>query len=150
MAKLKRDTDVKDEMYSRVKRVYGVFILVALLVVVRLVWVSAFSSETAYNAERLERRIFIVDSVYSRRGSILARDGEPLATSILRYRVDFDMASDGFDSLALFREQADSGRGVPPPHDRGAQQTLPRCLPQGYDGAALGGLLRPYMGHAAA
>ena len=94
MAKLKRDTDVKDEMYSRVKRVYGVFILVALLVVVRLVWVSAFSSETAYNAERLERRIFIVDSVYSRRGSILARDGEPLATSILRYRVDFDMASD--------------------------------------------------------
>lgn len=108
MAKLKRDTDVKDEMYSRVKRVYGVFILVALLVVVRLVWVSAFSSETAYNAERLERRIFIVDSVYSRRGSILARDGEPLATSILRYRVDFDMASDGFDSLALFREQADS------------------------------------------
>lgn len=108
MAKLKRGTDVKDEMYSRVKRVYGVFILVALLVVVRLVWVSAFSSETAYNAERLERRIFIVDSVYSRRGSILARDGEPLATSILRYRVDFDMASDGFDSLALFREQADS------------------------------------------
>ena len=108
MAKLKRDTDVKYEMYSRVKRVYGVFILVALLVVVRLVWVSAFSSETAYNAERLERRIFIVDSVYSRRGSILARDGEPLATSILRYRVDFDMASDGFDSLALFREQADS------------------------------------------
>ena len=40
MAKLKRDTDVKDEMYSRVKRVYGVFILVALLVVVRLVCLS--------------------------------------------------------------------------------------------------------------
>lgn len=108
MAKLKRDTDVKDEMYTRVKKVYGVFILVALLVVVRLVWVSALSSETAYNAGRLERRIFIADSVYSRRGSILARDGEPLATSILRYRVDFDMASDGFDSLSLFREQADS------------------------------------------
>ncbi len=108
MAKLKRDTDVKDEMFSRVKRVYGVFILVALCVVVRLVWVSALSPETAYNAKRLERRIFIADSVYSRRGSILARDGEPLATSILRYRVDFDMASDGFDSLALFREQADS------------------------------------------
>lgn len=108
MAKLKRDTDVKDEMYTRVKKVYGVFILVALCVVVRLVWVSALSAETAYNADRLERRIFIADSVYSRRGSILARDGEPLATSILRYRVDFDMASDGFDSLELFREQADS------------------------------------------
>lgn len=108
MAKLKRDTDVKDEMYTRVKKVYGVFILVALSVVVRLVWVSALSPETAYNAKRLDSRIFIADSVYSRRGSILARDGEPLATSILRYRVDFDMASDGFDSLELFNEQADS------------------------------------------
>ena len=42
------------------------------------------------------------------RGSILARDGEPLATSILRYRVDFDMASEGFDSLEIFRKQADT------------------------------------------
>ncbi len=95
-------------MYARVKKVYGLFILVGLCVMVRLVWVLGFSGEIAYNADRLQQRIFVADSVYSRRGSILARDGEPLATSILRYRVDFDMASDGFDSLALFREQADS------------------------------------------
>lgn len=108
MAKRKRDSDIKDEMYGRVKRVYGVFILVGLCVMVRLVWVLAFSGEVAYNADRLQQRIFVADSVYSRRGSILARDGEPLATSILRYRVDFDMAGEGFDSLALFTEQADS------------------------------------------
>lgn len=108
MAKRKQETDIKEEMYSRVKKVYGLFILVGLCVMARLIWVLAFSHEIAYNAGRLQQRIFVTDSVYSRRGSILARDGEPLATSILRYRVDFDMASDGFDSLAMFREQADS------------------------------------------
>ncbi len=108
MAAKKREIDIKDEMYSRVKTVYILFILVGLCVMVRLVWVLDFSSEIACNADRLQQRIFVADSVYSRRGSILARDGEPLATSILRYRVDFDMAGEGFDSLALFREQADS------------------------------------------
>lgn len=108
MAAKKREIDIKDEMYSRVKTVYILFILVGLCVMMRLVWVLGFSSEIACNADRLQQRIFVADSVYSRRGSILARDGEPLATSILRYRVDFDMAGEGFDSLALFREQADS------------------------------------------
>ena len=108
MAAKKREIDIKDEMYSRVKKVYGLFILVGLCVMVRLVWVLGFSGEIACNADRLQQRIFVADSVYSRRGSIMARDGEPLATSILRYRVDFDMAGEGFDSLALFREQADS------------------------------------------
>ncbi|MBR2399579.1 MAG: cell division protein FtsI, partial [Alistipes sp.] len=108
MAKQKREIDVRAEMFSRVKQVYGLFILVGLCVVVRLIWVLAFSGEVAYNAERLEKRIFVADSVYSRRGSILSRDREPLATSILRYRVDFDMGSDGFDSLNTFKEQADT------------------------------------------
>ncbi len=108
MAKQKREIDVRAEMFSRVKRVYGLFILVGLCVLVRLIWVLAFSGEISYNAERLEERIFVPDSVYSRRGSILSRDGEPLATSILRYRVDFDMGSDGFDSLNTFKEQADT------------------------------------------
>ena len=108
MVKRKQETDIKDQMYGRVKKVYGLFILVGLCVMARLIWVLAFSREIGCNAERLQQRIFVTDSVYSRRGAILARDGEPLATSILRYRVDFDLASDGFDSLAMFREQTDS------------------------------------------
>lgn len=95
-------------MFSRAKTLHGIFLVTALCVVVRLVWVLWFSGEVAHNADRLEERIFVADSVYSRRGSIMARDGEPLATSILRYRVDFDMASDGFDSLKTFAEQADT------------------------------------------
>ena len=93
MAKQKREVDVREEMFDRVKALHWCFILIGLCVLARLVWVSFFSAEVAHNAARLEERIFIADSVYARRGSILARDGEPLATSILRYRVDFDMAS---------------------------------------------------------
>ena len=108
MVRKRTDVDVKAEMYERVKWLYALFIILGVGVLVRLLWVSFFSVEIAHNADRLEERIFIPDSVYSRRGSILARSGEPLATSLLRYRVDFDMASEGFDSLALYKEQVDT------------------------------------------
>lgn len=108
MAKKKVETDVKGEMFERVQIVYWLFIFVGLGVIARLVWVMLPITETAYNAERLEERIYQSDTVISRRGSILARDGEPLATSILRYRIDFDMGSEGFDDDEVFRENVDS------------------------------------------
>lgn len=103
-----KEVDIREEMFLRVKMVHIIFVFVALLVLARLVWVFAFSEDIEHNAQKLDERIFRMDTVYARRGSILARDGAPLATSILRYRVDFDMASEGFDSLSLFREQADT------------------------------------------
>ena len=108
MAKRRQDTAVKTEMYARVQVVYITFILLALAIIARLVWVALPTSESAYNAERLESRIFYSDTIISRRGSILSRDGEPLATSILRYRLDFDMGSEGFDDEEAFYENADS------------------------------------------
>lgn len=107
MAK-KREIDVKEEMFDRVKWLHIAFNAVALLVVVRLIWVLFFSAEIATNAEKLEERIFVRDTIQPLRGSILARGGEPLATSIQRYRIDFDMGSEGFDSLELFKRHADS------------------------------------------
>ena len=95
-------------MYERVKQVYVLFVVVGLCVIARLVWVMLPNTETAYNAARLEERIFFSDTIISRRGSILARDGEPLATSILRYRIDFDMGSEGFDDEEVFAENVDS------------------------------------------
>ena len=68
MAKKRSDIDVKGEMYDRVKQVYGLFILVGLCVIVRLVWVMLPITETAKNAERLEQRIYLSDTVISRRG----------------------------------------------------------------------------------
>lgn len=108
MAKKRVEIDVKDEMYSRAKWLHVVFNAVALLVIVRLVWVLFFSSEVAVNAVKLEERIYTRDTIQPLRGSILARDGEPLAISIQRYRVDMDMGSEGFDSLELFQRHADS------------------------------------------
>lgn len=108
MAKKRVEVDVKEEMFDRVKWLHIVFNVVGVLVILRLVWVLFLSTEIAVNAEKLEERIFVRDTIQPLRGSILARGGEPLATSIQRYRIDFDMGSEGFDSLELFKRHADS------------------------------------------
>ena len=108
MAQKREETAIKREMRFKAYWVYGLFILAGLFAMARLVWVMLPTTQTAYNAKRLQSRIYRTDTLISRRGSILARDGEPLATSILRYRIDFDMGSEGFDDEELFRENVDS------------------------------------------
>lgn len=99
---------IKSDILLRVRLLYVLFILAGGVVLVRLVWVQLFSAEVAYNADRLSSRIFTEEVIPAQRGSILSRDGEPLATSIFRYQAAFDFASPGLDSLRTFREQADS------------------------------------------
>ena len=99
---------IKSDILLRVRVLYAFFILAGVVVLARLVWVQLFSSEVAYNADRLARRIFTEEVIPAQRGSILSRDGEPLATSIFRYQAAFDFASPGLDSLKTFHEQADS------------------------------------------
>ena len=108
MARKRPEIDVKAEMYDRAKWLYVVFFAAGLVVTLRLIWVIFLSNEISVNAEKLEQRIFVHDTIQPLRGSILARGGEPLATSIQRYRIDFDMGSEGFDSLELFSQHADS------------------------------------------
>ncbi len=100
--------DIKGDILTRVRVLYVLFIVVGVMIFARLVWVQAFSSEVAFNAERLEGRIFRHQEIKAHRGSILTRDGEPLATSIFRYQVEMDFGSEGFDSLAIYHEQSDS------------------------------------------
>lgn len=99
---------IKGDILLRVRMLYTLFILLGVVIFGRLVWVQLFSREVKVNAERMEHRIFREERVRARRGNILSRDGEALATSIFRYRVEFDMAAEGFDSLELFHEQSDS------------------------------------------
>ncbi|HIY47314.1 MAG TPA: PASTA domain-containing protein [Candidatus Alistipes faecigallinarum] len=99
---------IKSDILLRVRLLYVLFILAGAVVLARLVWVQLFSAEVAYNADRLASRIFTEKEIPAQRGSILSRDGEPLATSIFRYQAAFDFASPGLDSLKTFREQADS------------------------------------------
>ena len=99
---------IKSDILLRVRLLYVLFILARAVVLARLVWVQLFSAEVAYNADRLASRIFTEKEIPAQRGSILSRDGEPLATTIFRYQAAFDFASPGLDSLKTFREQADS------------------------------------------
>lgn len=103
---------IKSDILLRVRLLYVLFILAGAVVLGRLVWVQLLSREVARNAERLAGRIFTEVTVPARRGSIVARNGDPLAASIFRYRVAFDFASPGLDSLSTYREQSDSLAGL--------------------------------------
>lgn len=99
---------IKKDILLRVRLLYALFIFAGAVVLLRLIWVQFISPETDYNAKRLATRIFTEEIIPAQRGSILARNGEPLATSIFRYQVAFDFGSEGLDSLKTFNEQADS------------------------------------------
>ena len=143
---------IKSDILLRVRLLYVLFILAGAVVLGRLVWVQLFSSEVAYNAERLASRIFTEETIPAQRGSILSRGGAPLATSIFRYQAAFDFASPGLDSLKTFREQSDSwpnssrrSSGTSPPPNTAANSarstpattgsstdaTRPTCAPKG-------------------
>ena len=86
---------IKSDILLRVRLLYVLFILAGGIVLLRLVWVQLFSAEVAYNADRLSSRIFTEETIAAQRGSILSRDGEPLATSIFRYQAAFDFVLAG-------------------------------------------------------
>lgn len=96
------------DITRRVKVLYGIFSLVAILVFVRIGYVQFVSGETAVNAEKLRKTIIFRDSLAAHRGSIFDRNGKPLATSIFRQSVIFDFGSEGFDNRERFLEDADS------------------------------------------
>lgn len=101
-------SNIKSDILLRVNALYLIFVVVVLVVLVRLVCVQFFSHETRTNARRLSARIFLPDTLYAQRGSILSRDGEPLAISIFRYQPLFDFDSEGFEDTETFVKQSDS------------------------------------------
>ncbi|MEG2365683.1 MAG: penicillin-binding transpeptidase domain-containing protein [Alistipes sp.] len=99
---------IKSDILLRVRLLYVLFILAGLSILLRLIWVQMFSTEVDFNAKRLVNRIFTQDTIPAQRGTILARNGEPLAISLFRYQVEMDFASEGLDSLDTYLEQSDS------------------------------------------
>ena len=108
MAQDRKKSKIKSDILLRVRILYLLFFFAGLFILGRLIWVQYLSREVRVNAKRIEKRIFREERVIARRGDILARNNEELATSIFRYRVTFDMSAEGFDSLELFTEQVDS------------------------------------------
>ncbi len=99
---------IKHDILTRVRFLYLVFIVAGAILLLRIFYVQLFSVEVATNAEKIYGRIFHSQSIKAQRGSILSRSGEPLATSILRYQVEMDFGSEGFDSLNTYYRQSDS------------------------------------------
>lgn len=99
---------IKSDILLRGRVLYVLFFVLGFVIVLRLAWVQFFSSEIDLNATRLASRIFTEQVIPAQRGSILARNGAPLATSVFHYRVLFDFASQGIDSLKTYHTQSDS------------------------------------------
>lgn len=85
----------KRDIISRVKSLYAAFILIGILVVLRLVWVIWISPSVRHNAEVMDEGIYRFDPIVAHQGTILSRNGEPLAISSLRYDVVLDFRSEG-------------------------------------------------------
>ena len=100
--------EIKQEILTRVRWLYIIFFCVGLLFTCRIVYVMFFSREISDNAVRMRNRIVQKWEVPAMRGSILARNGEPLASSMFRYQVEMEFWSRGFDSLKTFSKNADS------------------------------------------
>ncbi len=98
----------KDLMLKRAKNAFLISIIVVVGVFMRVVYIQYFSSEVHFNSERLHERIFSWQEVPAHRGSILDRDGDPLAVSIYNYQVMMDYGSEGFDNSERFATQRDS------------------------------------------
>ncbi len=107
---MKREpSKIKNDILLRVRLLYVLFFVAGIVVAGRIVCVQFVSDEIAFNAQRLEKRIFSVETIPAHRGLILARDGEPLATSLFRYQVAFDFASEGLRTAEeRYYEQSDS------------------------------------------
>ena len=103
-----REPEIKQEILTRVRWLYILFFCVGLVFTCRIVYVMFLSREIADNADRMRRRIVQKWEEPAMRGSILARNGEPLASSMFRYQVEMEFWSRGFDSLKSFSRNADS------------------------------------------
>lgn len=99
---------IRKDIQLRVRLLYMLFFLTGMVVFGRLIWVQWFSRSVKENAAQVEKKIFSEVELSAHRGGILSRHGEPFATSIFRYQVEFDFAAQGIDSLDLYHEQADS------------------------------------------
>ncbi|MCH5330468.1 MAG: transpeptidase family protein [Alistipes sp.] len=104
----KKPKVIKSDIMSRVLQLYAAAIIMGIVVAVRLIYIQFVSPEVSRNADKLDKRIYRTAVLRANRGSILARTGEPLATSIFRSTIEFDFGAEGFDSLELFAADADS------------------------------------------
>ena len=103
---------IKRQIRRRALWLYVFFFLAVVIIVARLVYIQQFSQSTADYAKVISNRILTTKTLKARRGDILMRDGEPLATVLPLYQVYFDFGSEALDSVERYNKLSDSLSGL--------------------------------------
>lgn len=103
---------IKRQIRRRALWLYVAFFVVVVAIIGRLVYIQYFSRSTAEYAKVISDRIITTKTLKARRGDILMRDGEPLATVLPLYQVSFDFGSEALDSVERYAKLSDSLAGL--------------------------------------
>lgn len=103
---------IKRQIRRRALWLYVTFFLVVVAIIARLIYIQYFSRSTAEYANAIENRILTTKTLKARRGNILMRDGEPLATVLPLYQVSFDFGAEALDSVERYVKLSDSLAGL--------------------------------------
>lgn len=98
----------QNEILKRLKFVKILVVLAIVGIFCRLIYIQFFDENIGKVSHQVHKRLISVDTLYATRGEILSRNGEPLATSILRRSIFVDFASHGFDNEERFARHTDS------------------------------------------
>lgn len=90
-----KNRNAKSDILNRVYVLYAIFIAIGLLIAGRLIQVQVADKNVDRHIEVMEKNITNIETKYAHRGSILARDGKPLAMSNLTKEPIFDFLSEG-------------------------------------------------------
>lgn len=103
---------IKRQIRRRALWLYVAFFLMVMTIIARLVYIQFFSRSTAEYADAIADRILTTKTLKARRGDILMRDGEPLATVLPLYQVSFDFGAEALDSVERYNKLSDSLAGL--------------------------------------
>lgn len=103
---------IKRQIRRRALWLYVAFFVMVVAIIARLVYIQYFSRSTAEYAEAISNRILTTKTLKARRGDILMRDGEQLATVLPLYQVSFDFGSEALDSVERYNKLSDSLAGL--------------------------------------
>lgn len=104
--------NIKRQIRLRALWLYVAFFVVVAAIIARLVYIQHFSTSTVEYAKAISNRIITTKTLKARRGDILMRDGEPLATVLPLYQVSFDFGAEALDSVERYNKLSDSLAGL--------------------------------------
>ena len=105
-----KNQSIKRGIINRVFVLYFLFCIGYISVATAIIYIQTSSAAAKHNYEMLQDGLVNSTKIKARRGAILARNGEPLAISSVRYYITMDFASEGMKSVSdkTYTKLADS------------------------------------------